>query len=185
MSSSPLTGILVLALLVAAPLLLRRVRAASPDGVRVLARTALHKSAVVAVLAVGDRRLLVGAGDRGVQLLADLDVEAAAHPDAAPGDHTHHTEPAGGVWSPDPLATSSTTETLDRTDAVVVATSTTSDMAAALAALHADADATLTAGPRTGLVDRLRAMTVRTTPTAGRPDGVGVGRLTRDPLAGR
>jgi flagellar biogenesis protein FliO len=117
---SSATALLVLAGLVAVPFLLRHHRASAPDGVRVVGRTALHKNAVVAVLAVGDRRLLVGAGERGVQLLAEL----------------------GDVR----------TEDLPGPDTA----------AAELAFIEGSLE-----GPGTGLIDRLRTMTVRT-PETGR-----------------
>lgn len=146
---SALVLLVVLAGLAAVPVLLRRHRATAPDAVRVLARTALHKHAVVAVLAVGERRLLVGASERGVQLLADLDIAAAT---------TTTTTPTGCTKDP-----------LGRTDAVGTPFPTTSIEAApdALAGLEALSGASI-AGPGTGLVDRLREMTVRT-PLPGRP----------------
>lgn len=155
---SLLVLLLLLGGLAAAPAVLRRRRAAAPDAVRVVGRTALHKNAVVAVVAVGDRRLLVGAGERGVQLLAELD-------DADDGAS------AGQL----PLAmtfSSTTTEPADRMDATGTTLSTTpsSDAPDALAELDLDVGAT-TAGPGTGLVDRLREMTVRT-PVPGRPPRV-------------
>lgn len=127
MTTGPLLGILFLALIVTAPWWIRRVRPGDPQAsVRVLGRTALSRSAVVAVVEIGDRRLLVGAAEQGVSVLTELDPL-------------------------DPLAT-------DRTDAVVAAPDT--------GALPVLGD--LTEGPRIGPLDRLRAMTVRTTPP-GRP----------------
>jgi flagellar biogenesis protein FliO len=139
---SPLLLLGLLAVIVAAPLLLKRHRAAAPDGIRVLGRTALHKNAVVAVIAVGDRRLLVGAGERGVQVLADL---------------------AGTAGTAD---ATSTMTSLGRTDTPELVPFGSDDDA--LAALVADGPGTTTAGPGIGLLDRLRAMTVRT-PERGRP----------------
>jgi flagellar biogenesis protein FliO len=158
MIDSPLLGLVLLGAIVAAPLLLRRVRAAAPDGLRVMGRTALHEGAVVAVVAVGDRRLLLGAGEKGVQLLAELD-------DA--GDEA--LSPVAPI-------------TAGRTDAARHPTSTDPVTDAALQALL-DGSATTTAGPGTGLTDRLRAMTVRTAPTSPlRRGGVGGGRPLRVPL---
>ena len=156
MIESPLLGLLLLGALLAAPVLLRRARAASPDGVRVVGRTALHKGAVVAVVAVGERRLLLGAGERGVQLLAEMEPVTEAPTER-------------GVGSPD----------AGRMDAARHTTSTHLDSPAALDALlgghgssplgDEDWSGGFTAGPGNGLVDRLRAMTVRTAPAAARP----------------
>lgn len=159
MIDSPLALLLLVAAIVAVPLLLRRYRSVTPDGVRVVARTALSKGVVVAVLAVGDRRLLVGAGERGVQLLAELEPD----PSGAAGLSGHVT----------------TTTDLDGTDAVDN-TPGWPDRATALAALTGTSQPRPT-GPRIGLVDRLRAMTVRT--EASRPRDVLVnGRTIRVPL---
>lgn len=76
-----------LIVIVGALLLLRRwaQRGSGSTGadVRVVTRTGITKGAVVAVLAVGERRLLVGASERGVDLLAELDPEPVAHPEEA------------------------------------------------------------------------------------------------------
>jgi flagellar biogenesis protein FliO len=160
---SPLVGLLLLGALVATPLVLRRLRAAAPDGLRVLGRTALHKGAVVAVVAVGERRFVLGAGEKGVQLLTEL---APVADEDVLGHATVTTSASTSA------ATTSSTHSLispGRTDAV-----TTPDVPAgpaedALAALLGPpGSAGTTAGPGIGLVDRLRSMTVRTTPT-GRP----------------
>lgn len=153
MIDSPGLALLLLAALVAVPVLLRRFRATSPDGVRVVGRTALSKGAVVAVVAVGDRRLLVGAGERGVQLIAELDAE----PDTVVADSRPN------------VATIDSILPADRTDAAALATSSTlSDGAlGALAGIDVE-PSVITTGPGNGLVDRLRAMTVRT-PVQGRP----------------
>jgi flagellar biogenesis protein FliO len=148
--------VLLLGGLVAAPALLRRARGATPDGIRVLGRTALHKQAVVAVVAVGERRLLVGAGEHGVQLLAELDPTADDTPQ-------HRTDVPGDTLEVHRIAPSID----DRMDAV--ATTSTSAVASTLPAeLAALPLVGVPAGPGIGLVDRLRAMTVRT-PTQGRP----------------
>jgi flagellar biogenesis protein FliO len=157
---SPLFGLLLLGALVATPLVLRRLKASAPDGLRVLGRTALHKGAVVAVVAVGERRLVLGAGEKGVQLLTELSTDGAAG--------------TGAVTSTDDLTDLTTdlaTEvTLGRTDAADTTSHRPAGSAehALEALLGAPGSAGGTAGPGIGLVDRLRAMTVRTTPT-GRP----------------
>lgn len=167
MTDSPLLLFVLLGALVALPLVLRRVRNTAPDAVRVLGRTALHKSAVVAVVAVGDRRLLVGAGERGVQLLAELEPTAAASP-GADGE-----EPALAASSPDAMIT---------TTASFITSTGPSPRMDACAGPRTDSDASVSdvlaglglptgtpiAGPGIGLVDRLRSMTVRT-PAQGRP----------------
>jgi flagellar biogenesis protein FliO len=149
---SSLGLLVVLAALAAVPMLVRRYKAASPDGVRVVGRTALSKNAVVAVLAIGDRRLLVGAGERGVHLIAEL-------------DGTDPTGLSGGSGTDSEVTT---TELLDRMD-VVDTPLLSADPAAhdVLAGLEREPQHTLV-GPRIGLVDRLRGMTVRT-PVQGRP----------------
>jgi flagellar biogenesis protein FliO len=149
---SSLGLLVVLAALAAVPMLVRRHKAASPDGVRVVGRTALSKNAVVAVLAIGDRRLLVGAGERGVHLIAEL-------------DGTDPTGLSGGSGTDSEVTT---TELLDRMD-VVDTPLLSADPAAhdVLAGLEREPQHTLV-GPRIGLVDRLRGMTVRT-PVQGRP----------------
>lgn len=56
---------------------------AGPD-LAVLGRQALSRGAGVAVVAVGERRLLVGFGDQGVRLLTELDALPDALPDGLP-----------------------------------------------------------------------------------------------------
>lgn len=152
---SVLAVLLVLGVLAAAPAVLRRHRATAPDAVRVVGRTALHKNAVVAVVAVGNRRLLVGGGERGVQLLTELADAGTGEDDVLGLDHE--------------LVTTTTTSSVGRMDAVGTPFPTTSTGAAqdALAGLDLGAGTTI-AGPGIGLVDRLREMTVRT-PVSGRP----------------
>ena len=170
MIDSPLLLLVVLALIAALPLVLRRHRAAKPDGLRVLSRTALSKNSVVAVVAVGERRLLVGAGDQGVHLLTEVTgVEDDAALGAADGSgaagYDTTTTTTDGEVEVDHLAVLP----LGRTDAVGTNLTGMSLDDEALDALVAGATpAMTTAGPRIGLVDRLRAMTVRT-PTQGRP----------------
>jgi hypothetical protein len=165
---SPLLGLLLIGALLATPMLLRRARAKAPDGLRVVGRTALHKGAVVAVVAVGERRLLLGAGEKGVQLLTELDDDLTVGPDA-------HTDPDAGLAAP----TSPDPHRLDRrTDAAVTSTWTDLDPIAALESrVGVPGASNTTAGPRIGLVDRLRAMTVRVSQPphpggAGRPSRV-------------
>lgn len=78
-----------LAVIVGALLLLRhwaRRSQAGPTGVdvRVIARTGIAKGATVAVVAVGDRRLVVGASEHGVNLLTPLDDDEGATPPTSP-----------------------------------------------------------------------------------------------------
>lgn len=160
MIDSPALLLLLLAALIAVPLLLRRLKAASPEGVRVVGRTALSKGAVVAVVAVGDRRLLVGAGERGVQLIAELDAEPVEP--VVPSASTPRTSPATAV-DLDVLL-----PMLDRTDAAAAGTSSTIPDDASEALAELDLQGSTSEGPGNGLVDRLRAMTVRT-PVQGRP----------------
>lgn len=120
-----------LALIVGALLLVRRwsqrggARRAA-GGVRVLARTGLSRGAVVAVVAVGSRHFLVGATDREVSLLGELDEGELA----APAGPSQAAATAGDLDPDLARATDGRAASLDR--------------------------------PRMGLVDRLRAMTVRT-----------------------
>lgn len=158
MTDSPLVLLLVLAALIAVPLVLRRLKAVTPDAVRVVGRTALHKGAVVAVVAVGGRRLLVGATERGIQLLAELDGEADTTSASLAGF-----DPASTATS---LSTSyQQPQRPSRTD---VARPSSSGLPVDVTSIPSPTGDLLTAGPRIGLVDRLRAMTVRT-PVQGRP----------------
>jgi hypothetical protein len=157
MSDSPLLLLGLLAVLIAVPLVLRRFKANTPDAVRVVGRTALHKGAVVAVVAVGERRMLVGATERGVQLIAELDDEPTAASLTMGGDLTATaTSLAPDLVSP---------QRPSRTDAVRPAPQ---DPLIDVTSIPGLDGGHLTAGPRIGLVDRLRAMTVRT-PVQGRP----------------
>lgn len=115
-----------LAIIVGALLFVRRWarRQAGPgNGVRVLGRTGIARGAMVAVVAIGERRFLVGAGEHGVSLLGELDPDDT--PDAPEG------------------APPSALQQHAATDPAAVRRP----------AVH---------GPWMGLVDRLRAMTVRT-----------------------
>ncbi|MFA9446430.1 flagellar biosynthetic protein FliO [Egicoccus sp. AB-alg6-2] len=157
MIDSPLIGLLVLALVAAAPLLLRRVKAGQPGGVRVLGRTALHRNAVVAVVEVGNRRLLVGAGEKGIEVLTELEPDVA---DAATGPVAEDPAAPGIVLSA-------------HTDAAPTDLCSTAATEEALTALLGPAGSTVEhAGPGIGLVDRLRHLTVRVSQPqrgAGRP----------------
>lgn len=151
--------LIVLGALVAVPLVLRRLRASAPDAVRVVGRTAIHKGAVVAVIAVGDRRLLVGSGEKGVTLLADLDPFETG---ATSTDNVEMETSTTSTLLTDQLLhpTSSTRTDAGRGEAVQI-----TEGVADLPVISATHDPE---GPRIGLVDRLRAMTVRT-PLRGRP----------------
>lgn len=165
---SVLLLLLVLGGLAAAPALLRRRRATAPDAVRVVGRTALHKNAVVAVVAVGDRRLLVGAGERGVQLLVEL-ADAEPDGDAAVPDRDQHDVAFTSTTATISTTATTSTTTADRMDALGTTFPTTPDGDALDALVGLDpGTGTTIAGPGTGLVDRLREMTVRT-PVSGRP----------------
>jgi flagellar biogenesis protein FliO len=77
-----------LVLIVGCLLLLRRWAqrggSTSSPGVRVVARTGLTRSAVVGVVEVAGRRFLVGGGEAGVTLLAELPADEWPHPDPSP-----------------------------------------------------------------------------------------------------
>ncbi|MBS3942373.1 MAG: flagellar biosynthetic protein FliO [Actinobacteria bacterium] len=160
---SPLLGLLLLGALVAAPLLLRRFKGAQPGGVRVLGRTALHKNAVIAVVEVGGRRLLLGAGEKGIELLTELDDEPAAAGDAV--------AVTGG--RPAPALELSSLERMDVARQHPWSTTTAGSDDALDALLGpVGSSTTSSAGPGIGLVDRLRHMTVRVSQPqrgAGRP----------------
>ncbi len=152
--------VVLLLVLGATPAILRRRRSSTPEGLRVVGRTALARNTVVAVLAVGDRRLLVGSGEHGVTVLAELarDTGAAAWPDPTPRCSTTMPEADG------------------RTDALVDTVlpppvSAPAERPSAGPPSRGDA----TVEPRIGLVDRLRERTVRT-PVQGRPIDVLLGR---------
>ena len=171
MIDSPLLLLVVMALIAVIPLALRRHRAATPDGLRVVSRTALSKSSVVAVVAVGRRRLLVGAGDHGVQLLAEVTGEGdlAGVGGGAGAGHLDAVTDLSTTTTDEDLSLYGTTPSLGRTDADgTTPAGSPLDDDALEALVTGAAPAMTTAGPRIGLVDRLRAMTVRT-PTQGRP----------------
>lgn len=67
---------------------LRRGRTGGGTGLKVVARTALTRGSVVAVIESQGRRLLVGATDHGISVLSELDADGATdeHTDGyAPG----------------------------------------------------------------------------------------------------
>ena len=135
-----------LIVIVGALLLLRRwaQRGSGTTGadVRVVTRTGITKGAVVAVLAVGERRLLVGASERGVDLLAELDPEPAAHPEEA---GTGVTAAATTPPAPRPAAPASLTALV----------------AGAWNAARSRPTPTSDDRPRMAPIDRLRHLTVR------------------------
>lgn len=104
---------------------------------RIVGRTGLTRTTLVAVVAVDDRRFLVGAGDHGVQLLEELD----------PLDTPH---------GEDDLDLPLDDVDLDTDDVTTSSTVLPFPLGA-----HGSGTATTT-GPRIGPLDRLRAMTVRT-----------------------
>lgn len=67
---------------VGAPLLiwwLRRRRPAAAGSLRVIARTALTRNSVVAVVETGSKRFLLGATDQGISVLSELEDEPDSH----------------------------------------------------------------------------------------------------------
>ena len=166
MIDSPLIALLLLAAIAAVPLLLRRKRASGPDGLRVVARTALSKQSVLAVVAVGPRRLLVGAGDQGVQLLADLPADDDGDDEVLHLDGPSPSDAIAFTGYTTTVPTDVLTTSLDRKDAAEP--TPPPELEPALRATVEPVSGGVSAGPGNGLVDRLRAMTVRT-PAAGRP----------------
>ncbi len=58
---------------------LRRSNKVGPAAaLKVVGRTALTRSSVVALVEAGDRRFLIGASDQGIRLLSEIDTPAAA-----------------------------------------------------------------------------------------------------------
>ncbi|HDH03254.1 MAG TPA: hypothetical protein ENH15_03315, partial [Actinobacteria bacterium] len=66
-----------------------RMRAANPDVLTVVKRTALLRGATVAVVEVADRHFLIGATEHSVNLLAELDDDGFVGADA----NNNRTEP--------------------------------------------------------------------------------------------
>lgn len=126
----------------------RGMAARGGPALRVVARTGLTKSAIVAVLDVDGHQYLVGVADQNVRLLADLG--AGEHDEA-----TTATDGFGDFTVPDDLA-----GLLPADDDDVLDTSPTLDMQT-FATTHGTGRPT-PEGPRIGLLDRLREMTVRT-----------------------
>ncbi len=123
--------------------LLRRVRPGPGAGLRLLGRLSLAKGTALFLVGVDDRRFLVGSGDRGgPRLLAELEpAQGAMAPVAAP-----HPDPRG------------------RARFHGRAPGASSVLEGALMPLDLPSDPS--DGPGTGLVERLRRMTLR---TSGRP----------------
>jgi flagellar protein FliO/FliZ len=100
-----------LVLIVAALLAVRRFarggKGHAGGGVRVLSRTGVARNSAVVVLAVGERRFLVGAGDHGVSLLSELEPdddgpdEDPAGMTPASNDAATELAPARPAYSPD------------------------------------------------------------------------------------
>lgn len=156
-------------------------------GVRVVTRTGIAKGTVLAVVAVGERRMLVGASEHGVSLLAELDDQpelasaiAPAIASAAPAAPAH--EPTAAVSGPDTAPTS----------APARASLDLGAFGPALAGLHLRRPSPwrgLGAGrtrptttttpdrPRMAPIDRLRDLTVRR-PVPSHPRSSGVHRRT-------
>lgn len=57
--------------------LLRRARVGRPEAIRVVARVGLSRSAALHLVLVGGRSFLIGTGDQGPRILAELDAEEA------------------------------------------------------------------------------------------------------------
>ncbi len=147
MIDAPIAALGLLAAIVGAPIVLRRYRAAAPQGVRVVARTALSKNAVIAVIAVGERRLLVGGSDRGVNVLADLE---DPEPRINAADPTANEFPVPSTRGQLRVGTDAGSKTTDDGLAELLAVSPVEFQ------------------PRIGPLDRLRSLTVRSTPHLGR-----------------
>lgn len=123
--------------------LLRRVQRGQGAGLRLLGRLSLAKGTALFLVGVGDRRFLVGSGDRGgPRLLAELEpARDATDPAVAP--------------QPDPRGPARFRGCVPGASSV---------LEGALAPLELSSDPSN--GPGTGLVERLRRMTLR---TSGRP----------------
>lgn len=116
-------------------------------GVRVVSRTGLAKGAVVAVVAVGERRLLVGASEHGIALLTELEADEAT---LTAGELAGRTSPERATT--DPVAVPDVPP----------------------AAFRPRGFPRTTDQPRMAPIDRLRAVTVRRTVPSHprRPNGV-------------
>ena len=139
-----------LALIVGALLLVRRwaarTRGTATDapGVKIVARAGVTRTAAVAIVQVGARRFLVGAGEHGVALLSELDTDPSvlALPPADAAGATGFTR-AGATSFPPAGAAGFSRATKDRSPR------------SARSALLSDR-------PGMGLIHRLKQMTVRT-----------------------
>lgn len=116
--------------------LLRRSHHGSAEGLRVVGRLGLGKGAALLLVAVGERRFLVGTGERGPRLLAELDR-------AEPAAGAVRLAAEGRVGARRPLSARDLPSVLP-TD------------------LFPDVPSDLPDGPGTGLVEQLRRMTLRT-----------------------
>lgn len=128
----------------------RGMTARGGPSLRVMGRTGIAKDVVVAVVAVDDRRFLVGTGQGGVELLAELDRIPMDDYDEDELD-ADLTALLNGQDAPRP------TPWAQRT--VRALSSATSS---ATSPLDAHGSGVPTSGPRIGPLDRLREMTVRT-----------------------
>ena len=120
---------------------------------RVVGRSGLTRSSLVAVVDVDGQRFLVGAADEGVRLLADLGA-APDRPLGTDGTDEQGTARPGHLHD----------ETWEVPDDLTGLLGPSGDLAALAASdqtTHGSGRAT-TDGPRIGLLDRLREMTVRT-----------------------
>lgn len=133
-------------------------------GVRVLTRTGLAKGAVVAVVAVGERRLLVGASEHGVSLLTELAPDTGTTDATSPPEH-----------DPDELARMLSGVT-------GVSAAATTDEVAALSSsrfgLRPTAFPWNTDRPRMAPIDHLRHLTVRRAVSSHPRRSTGVKRPT-------
>jgi flagellar biogenesis protein FliO len=126
----------------------RRRRGDARRQLEVLARLGLAKGVSVAVVRIADRGLVLGVSDKGVSLVAELSGESLDEVVAA--QHRGRPDTSGPELEPEPEL-----EPAEQPRHLFDARSTT----------HADM------GPRTGLVQRLQKMTLRSDvpATTGRP----------------
>lgn len=85
--------VLIIGVLVAVQRWSRTAGGATDGGLRVLARTGLTRSSVIAIVAVGHRRFLLGASETGVRMLEELE---PAHLDQ-PGTEPTTSRPRTGL----------------------------------------------------------------------------------------
>lgn len=136
-----------LAVIVGALLLLRHwaqkgVRGGATTSLRVVSRTGIAKGSVVAIVEVGERRLLVGAADQGVSLLAELDDVGVAADQTSPRPSTTVQTPSTPATDPEGA------DELRQALTAALPTATTTDR------------------PRMAPIDRLRHMTLRSPVTS-------------------